>query len=98
MIDYYIICTEQPDDVIVRVGINDDLTKRPASSAKTRQEVINDLDNCKTIYTAHTWIEEDGYKLGAKVKKVCIGGKHFITTKANNTTRDNLDEIRKCNF
>lgn len=98
MINYYIICTEQPDNIIVRVGGTNDLRNAAAEFAKTREQVIQDLDDNKIIFTAHSWSKESGYKKGAKVKKIWVGDKPYISTKWNNIKRDNLDSIRECNF
>ena len=98
MIDYYILCTEQPNDVIVSVGITTDLKIYASQQKKSRSDVIRDLYNGKIIYTAHSWNNFSGYSSGAKVKKVWVSGQQFISTEWNNTKKDNLDKIRKCEY
>jgi len=101
-VKYYIYCTNQPDDVIQSCGIwiknaNGDFVK----GTKTRQQIINDLDfisNNELDEEIRTWFKDtDGkWKTGAKVRKIWVGGKPYITTNWNETPKDNLDELQQC--
>jgi len=57
-----------------------------------RQEVVDGIDNKFTFYTIIK--KDDGsWKTGAEVIKIRVNGKYYIKTEANNTEKDNLENL-----
>lgn len=96
MIDYYIVCTNQPDDVINNVGIRYDLEETIATHKVLRSKIVSDIMNGKVIYTAFK--SGSILKKGSLVMVFAINGLRFIKTERNESRRDNLDNLRECNF
>jgi|GEM_PF-6560783 len=96
MIDYYIVCTVRPEDIIETVGARSDLDETKAEQKLSRSQVISDIKEGKTVYTAY---KKNGELVkGNLVQVFKIGDKEYIKTEKNNTQADNLDNIRECNF
>jgi hypothetical protein len=92
----YIVCTVQSEDVIKDVGVRDDLDETNATNRLTRKEVIDQIEDGETFYTAY---KSNGVlKKGQLIQIFLIGGVKYLKTKANNLKRDNLDNLRECKF
>ena len=61
---------------------------------ETRQWVVNKIDSGYTFYTI--FIGDDGkWKKGQKVVKDRVNNIDYITTRANGTSKDNLENLRE---
>ncbi len=95
-IDYYIYkvhysTAHKNREHIEKVLTTKSLYQKDATE-KTRTEVVDDINTYKkVIYSAPP--DNGGLKKGARVITEYLNGKYYIKTVADNTTKDNLDEL-----
>jgi hypothetical protein len=78
---------------IVKVYVHTDNDDKVSGGIDwTRKEVIDTLDKGKTFYTIFKG-DNGNWKKGAKVEKILVDGVYYLKTVANNTKKDNLENL-----